>query len=300
MVIFAFMKRNIEHINIEGFINSNIPADHKIADKIMLMDEYKLNPNRLYEFTVPENLIVELLSGSGYIIVNGTKHKVTAPCLISYLKGQHIVTRIAKHNTIQRGMFLSDDFLQNLYHSTLRFRDIRTAMLLNPILPLNEQQLAEIDMYVKVLRTIAAKPAHQNNSIAAKLATLTILHGAIFDSFSRAVEVETTRSPNVSAKFFTLLEQNFQTEHNVAYYAEKLNISRTYLYQNVVSTTGKSPSYWVDYYMISFAKRKLAELEMDVTQVALSLNFAGLPQFSKFFKKQTGISPQNYKKYLLK
>jgi len=89
------------------------------------------------------------------------------------------------------------------------------------------------------------------------------------------------------------------TEHRLGFYADALNISKTYLYDCVSSTSGKAPSYWIDYYMVSYAKKSLANMDLSILQIALSLNFAGLPQFAKFFKKQTGMSPRDYRKSLL-
>lgn len=37
---------------------------------------------------------------------------------------------------------------------------------------------------------------------------------------------------------------------------------------------------------------------MSALQIAQSLNFAGLPQFCKFFKKQTGCTPSEFRKTL--
>ena len=122
---------------------------------------------------------------------------------------------------------------------------------------------------------------------------------AIYEIMKKKREATTSRSPSISSQFFNLLEENFQEQHNITFYAGSLNISKTYLYQCVVSTSGKSPSYWIDYYMISFAKNSLENMNLSILQIAHSLNFAGLPQFAKFFKKQTGMSPREYRQSLL-
>lgn len=89
------------------------------------------------------------------------------------------------------------------------------------------------------------------------------------------------------------------TKHNLSFYADRLNISKSYLHECIVSASGKPPGYWVDYYLTAYAKKNLADMDLSIQQIALSLNFAGIPQFSKFFKKQTGQSPSAYRKSLL-
>ena len=64
------------------------------------------------------------------------------------------------------------------------------------------------------------------------------------------------------------------------------------------SLSGKAPGYWLNYHRVVYAKKCLADMNMSALQIARSLNFAGLPQFCKFFKKQTGSTPSEFRKTL--
>jgi len=293
------MKKNLKLLDYDSLIHNEIREDSKIGDQIFLMGDYQLLPIRNYRFVAPENIFIEVYSGKGYVSINGEKHIVDGHCLLAYLKGQEVEVCITSRKTIQHGVAFSDEFMENLYLSAIKFNDIRTSVILNPVLKLNDEQEYGLKIYALTLKAIASMESNPNGVMCIKMATLALFYGPLYETLRKKLEAETTRSPLISTGFFKLLEENFKTEHNLTFYADALNVSKTYLYQCVTSTSGKSPGYWIDYYMISFAKKNLADMDLSILQIARELNYSGLPQFSKFFKKQTGMSPRDYRNSLL-
>jgi len=292
-------KRQLKFVEFENLILQQIPEDHRIGDRIFLMDEYQLSPVRDYEFIVPENIFIEVISGKGYVVVNGVRHDVNGRCLIAYLKGQHVKVRVLKRKTVQRGVAFSDAFMEDLYQSALRFNDIKTSLLMNPVVHLEAEQSYGITTYVTVLRYIAAQTENPNNLMCAKYITLALFYGPLHGTFKQKIEDDISRTPLISSGFFSLVEQHFKEKLSLDYYAGSLNISKPYLYQCIKASSGKSPGYWIDYYRITYAKQCLSDRNMSILEIAQSLNFAGLPQFCKFFKNNTGFTPTEFRKYRL-
>jgi len=181
---------------------------------------------------------------------------------------------------------------------SLKFNDIRSSIIENPVIVLDELAAKGIEIYVNTLKIIATSSRNFEKVTCIKYLTLSLFYGPLFNVFKKKIDSASFRSPKLSTGFFHLLERHFREEHELSYYADKLNISVRYLYANVRSTTGKSPGYWIDYYMMSEAKKLLADMELSIVQVSDTLNFAGLSQFGKFFKKHEGISPSAYRKSL--
>lgn len=293
------MKTQFQVFDFEQFINNEIKEDHRISDQIVLMDEYQLNPVNHCEFIASENIFIEVLSGRGYVEVNGSRHHVSGHSLITYLKGQKIKVQVGGKKAIQRGATFADTFMEDMYMSALKFNDIRSSVILNPVVHLESEQIQGLNVYVSVMKTIAAKRDNPNALMCAKQVTLALFYGPLFDVFKKKIDLETLQSPSLASRFFSLLEKHYLDQRDLSFYAGELNITKSYLYRCVLSTSGKAPGYWENYYLVSYAKKELANMKLTVLQIALKLQFAGLPQFSRFFKKQTGISPSEYRKSLL-
>ena len=52
-------------------------------------------------------------------------------------------------------------------------------------------------------------------------------------------------------------------------------------------------------YLMSEAKNLLKTEDQSVSEIAYILGFENLPYFSRFFKKETGMSPNQFKKQLV-
>lgn len=292
------MKRGVHTTDIDKLINLEVQADYNIDGQVYLLDELRLQSVQDCNYPARINMCIHVLSGSGKVFVDDVAYPVCSPCLIVYLSGQNIGIRIESHSALIRCMAVTDSFMKDLNHHTLKFNDIRYFIIQNPVIRLSQEQVEDLSIFSHIMRKNLLSNNH-NHLVFTKLATLALFYGPLYDTVRKRQEIKTKRCPALSSQFFTLLKEHFRTEHNLRFYADKLGISIPYLYDSITSTTGKSPGYWIDHQMVSYARKNLADMEQSILQVAYKLNFAGLPQFGKFFKKQTGQSPSEYRKSLL-
>ncbi len=75
-----------------------------------------------------------------------------------------------------------------------------------------------------------------------------------------------------------------------------LHVSHTYLYKEFNKKYGESPKSFLTKIKIENAKNLLKDSSLNVSQVAQSVGFDNILAFSAFFKKNTGLSPTDYKK----
>jgi len=104
------------------------------------------------------------------------------------------------------------------------------------------------------------------------------------------------REDEITTDFFVLVRKHFKEQHNVQFYADQLCISRKYLTSIINKTLRKSPKEIIDQVLILEARLLLKNSNSNITEVALQLNFPDQATFSKFFKRHTRKSPQEYKK----
>jgi AraC family transcriptional activator of pobA len=93
-----------------------------------------------------------------------------------------------------------------------------------------------------------------------------------------------------------LLTQGLPT---VSMLASKLNLSSRYLSDLLKQETGKTAMDLIHIYLVNEAKNRLKGDDQSVSEIAYELGFENLPYFSRLFKKETGISPNQFKKQLV-
>lgn len=81
--------------------------------------------------------------------------------------------------------------------------------------------------------------------------------------------------------------------------ASQLNLSPRYLSDLLKQETGKTAIELIHIYLINEAKNRLVAHDQSVSEIAYELGFENLPYFSRLFKKETGLSPNQFKKRLL-
>lgn len=78
--------------------------------------------------------------------------------------------------------------------------------------------------------------------------------------------------------------------------ASELNLSSKYLSDMLKQETGKTALELIHIFLVSEAKNLLKGEGGTVAEIAYSLGFENLPYFSRLFKKETGLSPGQFKK----
>lgn len=79
-------------------------------------------------------------------------------------------------------------------------------------------------------------------------------------------------------------------------YADKLNVTPDFLNKTVRQITGKSPLGWIREAILLEAKVLLRQTSKTVNEIADHVGMTDPSYFSRFFKKQTGCTPLEYRK----
>ncbi len=81
----------------------------------------------------------------------------------------------------------------------------------------------------------------------------------------------------------------------VKYFADKICLSPNYFGDLVKSETGKTAQEYIQLKMLNFAKSSLLDPQLSTKQIAELLGFQHPQHFIRFFKKQTGTTPKEYR-----
>lgn len=105
-----------------------------------------------------------------------------------------------------------------------------------------------------------------------------------------------TRKQLLFHRFMHLVHEHAVREHQVLFYAEKLCISARYLNEITVTyANGKTPKEVIDEQLTAEIKVQLNNPDLSVTEIANICQFPDSSYLSRFFKKNTGMSPKKFR-----
>ena len=107
--------------------------------------------------------------------------------------------------------------------------------------------------------------------------------------------IVSSRMNQLYVAFLKLLDENGGTQRQVSWYAAQLQISSAYLNQVCRICIGKSPQAMIQDILCKESKRLLLSTDLNVKQIAYHLRFATEAAFCKFFRKQAGVSPAQFR-----
>jgi hydroxymethylpyrimidine/phosphomethylpyrimidine kinase len=103
------------------------------------------------------------------------------------------------------------------------------------------------------------------------------------------------RSGELYNQFLDAVERFYYRYADVAFYAEQLNVSSPYLGQVTRRIAGRSPKTIIDERITSEIVSLLTTTVYPLKEIAHRLGFSSQAHLSRFFKKQKGISPLQYR-----
>lgn len=99
-------------------------------------------------------------------------------------------------------------------------------------------------------------------------------------------------------ELLTLLETHIANHKQVVEYADMLNLTPYQLNAIIKATLGKTCSELINETIILEAKRYLLATTNQVNQIADHLGYEDVSYFIRFFKKQTGYTPESFRQNL--
>lgn len=103
--------------------------------------------------------------------------------------------------------------------------------------------------------------------------------------------------PNKDLVYFQdLIEKYYKTERSMAFYAAEFSLSTDAFSKKVKKQFSKSPSQLINERIILEAKKLLHLSYKSIKEISKELNFEDEFYFSRYFKKNVGVSPSSYRK----
>lgn len=106
----------------------------------------------------------------------------------------------------------------------------------------------------------------------------------------------TTQTSDLFLRFLRLATMNFINQHEIEFYSDALAVSSIYLSRIVKRISGQTVKNHLDRLLMMEASYLLTRTELPIATIAERLNFANPGSFCKFFNRNKGIPPKDYRK----
>ena len=108
----------------------------------------------------------------------------------------------------------------------------------------------------------------------------------------RPDEVKSYRVRKLFNLFMRLMERDYKLSRDVSYYASQMNITPKYLTTIVRQVTDHTPKAIIDQYVVLQIKTQLQRTSQSIKEIAWEYHFADTSFFCRYYKKHTGVTPQ--------
>lgn len=195
---------------------------------------------------------------------------------------------------------VSPKFLSNFSSDISKMLNEAMTLLDNPCLSLEKEELTIVTEYIKLIdRYIHSDYVYARESVSHLISSVFYLFGSFINKRIMSLNDEgkpaSTRHKIIFERFIELVTRHHSKERGVGFYADKLCITPKYLSKIVKDTSGLSAPQWIDQYVILEAKQMLKYSDLCIKGISAELNFPNPSFFFKYFKKHTGMTPNQYR-----
>lgn len=209
--------------------------------------------------------------------------------LIPFHVEQGCVLIIPEHNYIEVSE-LADDFDVQI----ISFKHLPVSFDRCTLLQLNETDFERSGGYTNLIWQVVHKPSFSMQTVEYLLAALMNDLQHIHKEKLSAQQV-LTHSELMIQQFMELVADHGARERDVPFYAEQMHLTPNHLSAFVRRHTGKSVMDWLNERTMLQAKVMLRHTDQPISDIAFQLGFRETTLFSRFFLRETGMTPSAYR-----
>ncbi|GAA4890637.1 helix-turn-helix domain-containing protein [Flaviramulus aquimarinus] len=258
-----------------------------------LLESYKTTKHPdLYTFIRTNNSRAEIVVDSiPYTLEPNSILALTTVQYFQFIKGKNLVVY-----QFNREFYCIKDHDQEVSCAGLLF----FGNVHIPIIELDEKEHRKLNILHEVfLDELETKDTIQAEMLRMLMARFIIISTRLLKAKEGFVETAKNTKIYLLREFNMLVESHFKTEHSVSYYADRLFKSPKTL-SNTFAKLNTSPLQIIHERIILEAKRLLIYTDKTAKEIAHEVGFEEASHLSRLFKKQTNLSPSDFRKQLKK
>ena len=265
----------------------------EIKDKgVVVIDDISAPP-AVGEAYIANDLLIIVCHQGAILNDKVAEHRLRAHD-VSVLMPEQIVMPVSVTSDLRcTNVAVSRHFYERLLHQYPYTRCASHFRRRPPCL-LTEEQFQNVLDAVNLIRTVSrsASPYRQD-----QLAHLLSIFISMLGEYHMAnYPDEQEGSDSLFSRFYELLIRHHRESREMAFYAHECCLSPKHFSEVIKRETALSPSQWISTYVTICAKSLLdSRKDYTVQQISHYLGFTEQASFTRFFKRETGLTPSEYR-----
>lgn len=254
-----------------------------------LLQEDKQERLELYEITW-------FKSGAGVVGIDSKSYEVKSNSVYCFVPGQMRHYNIKGDINGYRVSFTPDFLCTGIIHSRIAtWLDQYDSDRAVPVMEADADMLHEMEDIIRKMQKEFSNYNLLRSEILAGLLNILMIY------FSRKLQVTASdicfsKETELVRRFKALVKEHFIATKSVTNYAGELCVTPNYLNRTVKRITGFTASHYIQQHIILEAKRRAANSNISMKEIAYGLGFDNLAHFSKFFKNNCGVNFTSFKR----
>ena len=245
------------------------------------------------------NITLFVLSGKAEFLINYATHKVCERDIVM-LSPAHLVSLINLSDDFRAEvLFVGREFMESM--DPVDIISVRTRygvkLYSQPVINFTSQEVEFMMQRLSLFKQVLNNSQHHyyNETVLSTLILFFLDLSNLIERKHIQVGEALPRREYITNMFMELLSANYRTQHAVAFYASKLNITSHYLTLVVKQVTGQTVCDFIYEMLYGSARALLQENKMSIQEIAAYLHFSDQSSFGKFFHRHSGLSPKEYR-----
>lgn len=243
-------------------------------------------------------LLVRHFAGSAKIKVDMVEYDLSEPInLIRVMSGQILMVEHISDDFDGVVVIMSNSFVESMLVYMNNALPFNVATRSNCVKHLSNEAIDLSEMFLKAIHQVLMNQTNPHLDKVLQHVLMAIFYSS--EEIHNQLETESgayTSADAISKEFMRLVKDNFRSERQLQFYADKLCITPRYLSRVVKECTGSSAADWIERYVVLEARALLKSTSMTIQQISDELNFPSQTFFGKYFKRRVGMSPKLYRR----
>lgn len=168
------------------------------------------------------------------------------------------------------------------------------------VFDVSEENGQRVDAYYKFLMSQLNGGSFNTESIKDIVKSLLNFDLQLYDELHQ-IKTEMTASSHEELynRFIKMLGKYGNKKHEIPFYADRLFVSPNHLSKVVMEQSNRTVAEWINQSVMMEARMLLLHSDLTVLEISDRLGFPNSPYFCRFFKREMGMTPSEYRKSLL-